>query len=104
MKTRMKFIALLLLAGCAGIDRGCSSCVAENFSSDWVIVQYKFDGNPFNCWKLNNVSVTNEQNSDGIYWKDSLTGHLVHISGWYNRVQVENSNFSRPLQNPSESI
>lgn len=94
MKAKLaRYFTLSLLAGCAGWDRGCSSCMAENFASDWVIVQYKFNGEPINCWKLNDVSVTNEDRSDGVYWKDSSTGHLVHISGWYNRVQVEHNDF-----------
>lgn len=93
MKARTRFIAMLLLTGCAGWDRSCSSSCATSFGADWLIVQYRFDGEPINCWQLNNTSVTNEPSSDGIYWKDSSTGHLVHISGWYNRVQVENGNF-----------
>lgn len=82
-------IALLcmLLASCAGFQRGCSSCTAQNFGSDWIIVQFGTDGKPFNCWRLEGVSVANEEHSDGIYWQSS-DGHLVHISGFYNRVQV----------------
>jgi hypothetical protein len=34
------------------------------------------------------VSVENEKESDGVYWL-ARDGHLVHIGGWYNRVQVE---------------
>ncbi len=92
--TRSIFFIFILLffAGCAGLGRGCSSWQANNFGSDWIIVQYKFDGTPINCWKLNDVSVTNETNSDGIYWKDE-SGHLVHISGWYNRVQVQGGRY-----------
>lgn len=30
--------------------------------------------------------------TDGIFWQ-SPDGHLVHISGWYNRVQVQNGDF-----------
>jgi hypothetical protein len=82
-----------ILTGCAGFGRSCSSWNAENFGSDWIIVQYGMDGTPINCWKLVNVSVTNETGSDGIYWKDSETSHLIHISGWYNRVQVADGRF-----------
>jgi hypothetical protein len=52
---------LLFLANCAVFDRGCSSCMASNFATDWVVVQYKIDGTPINCWKLTNVSIANEQ-------------------------------------------
>ncbi len=81
-------LATLLLTACAGMNRGCAAYNAETFGADWVVVQYKMDGSPINCWKLRAVSVTNEEHSDGIYWKDTTTNHLVHISGWYNRVQV----------------
>lgn len=94
MKARFsRYIAIAFLVGCAGFDRNCSSSCAENLGADWVVVQYRFDGEPINCWKLNNVSIANEPASDGIYWKDSSTGHLVHISGWYNRVQVDHNDF-----------
>lgn len=81
----------LLLVGCAGFNRGCSAWNAQNFGSDWLVVQYKMDGQPMNCWVLKGESVSNEHSSDGIYWKDTTTGHLVHISGWYNRVQLDGS-------------
>jgi hypothetical protein len=91
----MKRIALyaLFLVGCAGVSRSCSSCVAEDFGADWIIVQYKMDGSVLRCWKMTNVGVVNEPSSDGIYWKGS-SGHLVHISGWYNRVQVRNGDWA----------
>lgn len=88
MKKIVVVLMVLMLAGCAGVQRGCSSWWAESVGSDWVVVQYGYNGDPINCWKLQNVSITNEGGSDGIYWKDGATGHLVHISGWYNRVQV----------------
>lgn len=83
----LQVLALLFLFSCAGWDRGCSSWIASDFGADWVIVQIGYSGKPFNCWQLHDVAVTNEPQTDGIYWK-STDGHLVHISGWYNRVQV----------------
>jgi len=74
-------------------ERSCSSSIASEFGSDWIVVQYDMDMQPKNCWKLVNTSITNETSSDGIYWLDNGSGHLVHISGWYNRVQVKNSDF-----------
>lgn len=76
------------MIGCAGVSRSCSSDIATSFGGDWIIVQFGAGGLPFNCWKLPNTSVTNEQGSDGVYWL-APDGHLVHISGWYNRVQVD---------------
>lgn len=85
------FVSLVcVLVSCAGINRGCSSYVAQSFGSDWIVVQYDMNLEPKCAWKLKNVSIANEQQSDGIYWVDSKTGHLIHISGWYNRVQVVN--------------
>jgi hypothetical protein len=93
MKTLIRLgivLALLAMVSCAGVSRGCASWWANNAGADWIIVQYAMDGKPINCWQYTNVSVTNEAQSDGIYWS---AGHLVHISGWYNRVQVSNHDF-----------
>lgn len=88
MKRNLWILAIftLMIAGCDGFARGCRSDIARGFGADWIIVQYNYTGEPVLCWKLDDASVTNETNSDGIYW--SHRGHLVHISGWYNRVQV----------------
>ena len=56
-------------------------------------MQYGFNGDPINCWKLQDVSISNEMNSDGIYWREG-SGHLVHISGWYNRIQVSGGRYN----------
>lgn len=92
MKSLIKYLPLLLLCGCAGFQRSCASGMASTLGANWVVVQYKADGDPINCWKLENTSIENETGSDGIYWL-APSGHLVHISGWYNRVQVNGSNF-----------
>ena len=89
----IRLFALLFLVSCAGFNRSCSACMAESYGSDWVVVQYNYNGSPLACWKLLDASVSNEEHSDGIYWVDSKTRHLVHISGWYNRVQVEGGDF-----------
>ncbi len=92
LNIRMVALWALFITGCAGMERSCSSCNAENFGADWIVVQYKLDGTPLNCWKLSNTSIVNEPGSDGIFWQGS-SGHLVHISGQYNRVQVVNRNY-----------
>ena len=91
MKKRF-WLLFLFLAGCAGWSRDCSSCTASSFGSDWIIVQYRNDGTPINCWMLRNTAIDNEHGTDGIYWQEP-SGHLVHISGWYNRVQVTGGDF-----------
>lgn len=62
-----------------------------------MVVQFDTQGRPFNCWKMQGVSIDNEPHSDGVWWKDSA-GHLIHISGWYNRVQVAGGNFTSAAQ------
>lgn len=79
---------VLVLCSCAGMQRECTSCCASELGSDWVIVQMDGFGRVMRCWELHDVSVANESSSDGIYWQ-SEDGHLVHISGFYNRVQVD---------------
>lgn len=88
LKSAGKYALIATAIGCAGMQRGCSSCNASSFGADWIAVQYNATGEPINCWQLPNTSVDNESQSDGIYWLDKNTGNLVHISGWYNRVQV----------------
>lgn len=78
----------VVVVGCAGFERGCSSTVADRFGADWIVVQYDMSGAPFRCWTLRDTSITNEPSSDGIYWLGE-NGNLVHISGTYNRVQVD---------------
>ena len=96
-KTKNQFskalIFTFLLTGCAAVQRDCSSFGAENFGADWVVVQLDLNGQPFRCWALHKTSITNEQGSDGIWWR-APGGNLVHISGLYNRVQVNNNNWS----------
>lgn len=92
MKRILIFCAML--TGCAGFSRGCSSFNAGAFGSDWVVVQHRLDGSVFRCWKLTNASVVNEPQSDGVYW-ESADGHLVHITGWHNRIQVAEKNFEQ---------
>ena len=84
-------VALLLVAGCAGFNKECAKFGASQFGSNWIVVQYDATGKAFNCWKLHDVSVTS---SDGgnVDWQDP-NGHLVHITGWENRVQVRGSDF-----------
>ncbi len=98
MKQMTLWFLVLLLAGCASFNRGCSAFNADSFGADWIVVQYRYDGTAFNCWKLKNVSVANEEGSDDIYWKDTSAGHLVHIGGWYNRNQVSNGDFESAAQ------
>lgn len=93
MRTAWVIVTVLFMTGCAMVERECSSLWASNVGADWVVVQYKADGTPIYCWQLKDVAIRNEIQSDGIMWKDRRTGHLIHLSGWYNRVQVEHGDF-----------
>lgn len=73
---RVLLASVVAVTGCAGVSRSCSSSVAESFGADWIVVQYRYDGVPMN----------------GIFWVGTH-GHLVHISGWYNRAQVVKGDF-----------
>ena len=90
MVNRILHVVLLLtLTGCAGVERSCSSCAASSLGADWVVVELReIDGTPYRCWMLRGVSIQNEEGSDGIYWVTE-DGNLVHVSGSYDRVQVE---------------
>lgn len=88
-------ITVVVIAGAVswrGVSRGCSGCYAQNVGADWVVVQLDLAGEPFRCWELHSVSIANESQSDGIYWEEE-NGNLVHISGLYNRVQVEDESW-----------
>lgn len=88
MNTKARSFAFwsIFLLGCAGMDRECSQCGTEVHGANWLVVQLKTDGEISRCWRLSNLAVANEPHSDGIWWVDS--GEQVHISGWYNYVQV----------------
>jgi hypothetical protein len=84
------FVLMFAMVGCAGIERSCSSCMAQSLGSDWIVVELReMDGTPYRCWQLKDTSISNEEGSDGIYWVTD-DGNLVHVSGSYDRVQVEN--------------
>lgn len=87
-------LSMLMLTGCAGFQRSCQASIAQNYGADWVVAQIGFDGKPNACWVLHDVSVANEDKSDGIHWL-GRDGDLVHIAGWIDRVQVSGGNFER---------
>ena len=97
MRRKLSIVATsVLVAGCASTQRSCSGYNATTFGADWIVVQFAQNGDPFNCWQLHGVSIAQDsQGSEGVNWLDTATGHLVHISGWYNRVQVTSGNFAQ---------
>jgi hypothetical protein len=88
ISSRLKVAVLtLFMTGCAGLDRGISSCSATQFGSNWIVVELtEAGGKPYRCWELNDVALSSETQSDGIFWKDAHG--LVHVSGSYDYIQV----------------
>lgn len=91
------FWVLLMLTGCAGVQRDCRGCSSEVGGANWLVVQYTMSGSVLHCWKLDNVAMENEPHSDGIYWEES-GGNVVHISNLYNAVQLNGSNWDAAEQ------
>jgi len=99
MKKSHMALFVIMLGGCAYLDRGCSSCSATALGADWVVVELTEAGaKPYRCWELRGTTITSEEHSDGIYWKDSESGNLIHVSGSYDYVQVRNGNWSAAFQ------
>ncbi len=97
LKRALRGVLLVALTGCASVNRGCSSCNADSFGADWVVVQMDNDGRPYRCWWLKHTSVASES-GDGVYWVDPASKNLVHISGHFNRVQVVGDNWARAYE------
>lgn len=87
----------MLLSGCSGCGRIWADFTAQAAGADWVVVQYSAQGSPINCWKLRDVSVDNEANSDGIQWRVPDIG-MMHLSGWYVRIMVSGGNYEASLR------
>jgi hypothetical protein len=96
VKTLCLLTFLCFFCACTGFERGCSNNVAQSFGADHVVVKLRYDGTPYRCWILNDVSITNEETSDGIYWKNQA-GHLVHVSGSYDYITVGNGKYETAL-------
>lgn len=90
-------LMLLSLTACDGFMRSCSSGIATEFGGDWVVVELtEAGGLPYRCWMLSDVSLSSEEGSDGIYWQ-AEEGHLVHVAGSYDFVQVQGGDWERAL-------
>lgn len=87
----------LLISECRGCQRKAQDIWAGGVGADWIIIERRLDGTPYQCWMLEDVSVANEGSSDGIYWENE-NGNLIHISGSYDRVQVLNDHWSDALE------
>lgn len=93
MRTKLKWLPLLLLAGCAGAMRDCKMACASNQGADWIVVQRDIAGASARCWKLVDVSIGDSESVDGIYWQ-TPEGNIITIAGWFDRAQVERSGWA----------
>lgn len=99
MRNWLKVAALcLFVVGCSSWNRSCASFGAHTLGADWLVVQFDSTGRPFNCWMIDNATVSNEEAGDGIWWLDQQSGHIIHIAGWYNRVQVTGNDYGEAAQ------
>lgn len=78
-------IVILLAVGPKRMNRYFNSWLAGSYGADWYVALYTVDG--VKTWKLENKSVGNETQSDGIFFITN-NGHVVHISGHYAYIQV----------------
>lgn len=85
-------LLVLLTTACAGTQKQCAAYKASRFGADWIVVQYTQDGRPFHCWKLTGVALDSGTGGN-VDWKDP-GGHMMHITGWENRVQVVDRDFA----------
>lgn len=83
------FVAFLS-TGCAGTMRKCDMACSSEMGANWLVVQRDNAGKTVRCWKLYDVSIGDSAEVDGIYWQ-AVDGSIVHITGWFDRVQVESS-------------
>ncbi len=97
MRRLSVLLLVVLTAGCAGMQKDCAKTSADSFGADWIVVQYAQDGRPFHCWKLRQTVVSSSEGGN-VDWQDRTNGHLVHLTGWENRVQVVNGDFDGAAQ------
>lgn len=81
-------LTALFLVACEKSCQQCNRTTTSWKGADFMVVQFDQDGKPFNCWKLQDVAIVDDDHSGGIWWTDDRSGDLVHISGWYNYIQI----------------
>jgi len=92
MKQVMLFVLVAFTVACAANQKACAQFSASSFGTDWIVVQYDMSGKPFHCWKLHDTAVDSSEGGN-VDWQDRNNGHLVHLTGWENRVQVVKGDF-----------
>jgi len=88
-------VAGILLSGPAKIYNHTNAWFTEAYGSDWLVVQYSANGDVIHHWILDDVSVSSESSSDGIYF--TTPSGVVHLSGNYIYVQHPSDTLTQKL-------
>lgn len=83
------FGLVFLILGPSGLSRNANAWLASAYGSDWLVVHYAQDGKVINHWELEDKSIGNETQSDGIFFLDN-SGNVVHLSGHYVYIEIKN--------------
>lgn len=78
------FCLLFAVATLSGCAKACNTMdrdggIIGSYAGDWVVVNYS-GGRIMDVWKLENVMVQSEAQSDGWLFKDSA-GNVINIGG-----------------------
>lgn len=90
---RLRIIQALLLFTVSGCAKTCQDfsmgLTNEMGNTDWIVVQYGFNGTPTGCWVVKNTPLSGTDVSTS--WIDE--GHIVFINYPHNIVQVKDDRF-----------
>jgi hypothetical protein len=79
--------AVFVIKGPANIYRSWNNYTANWAGSSWLVIQYNQAGGIIAHWELDDVAISSEAGSDGIYFVDN-DSNVVHLSGHYVYVQT----------------
>ena len=80
-------VLLVIFVGPARLKREYDNHRNSAYGADWLVIESADDGTVVHYWELENRSIGNEKESDGIYFTDN-SGFQVHLSGRYKYVQI----------------
>jgi len=84
-------IIIAIFACSKGCQLQCSQFAVSYTGANWLVVQYSQDGGVIHFWKLKDVHVKSEENSDGIFFQSGngivhLSGHYVYVQDWDEEI------------------
>jgi len=85
-------ILLVVLIGPKGLEKEYHKWRTGAYGSDWLVIEYTDDGYVMDFWELHNCFISNEEESDGIYfvYEENKKSQVVHISGRYKLIEIKN--------------